>query len=43
MIENLSIVGRDAAELMKIMPGMGMTGGLSQNIWNSLREPGFLH
>jgi len=35
MIENLSIVGRDAAELMKIMPGMGMTGGLSQNMWNS--------
>ena len=27
MIESLSIVGRDAAELMKIMPGMGMTGG----------------
>ena len=35
MIENLSIVGRDAAELIKIMPGMGMTGGLSQNMWNS--------
>ena len=35
MIENLSIVGRDAAELMKIMPGMGMTGGLNQSMWNS--------
>lgn len=35
MIENLSIVGRDAAELMKIMPGMGMTNGLGQNMWSS--------
>src|SRR5580692_29308 len=35
MIENLSIVGRDAAELIKIMPGMGMTGGLTQSMWNS--------
>jgi len=35
MITDLSIVGRDAAELMKIMPGMGMTGGLSQSMWNS--------
>ena len=35
MVENLSIVGRDAAELMKIMPGMGMTGGLTQNMWSS--------
>ena len=35
MVENLSIVGRDAAELIKIMPGMGMTGGLSQSMWNS--------
>ncbi len=35
MVENLSIVGRDAAELMKIMPGMGMTGGLTQSMWNS--------
>ncbi len=33
MIENISIAGRDAAELIKIMPGMGMTGGLSQNMW----------
>ena len=35
MITDLSIVGRDAAELMKIMPGMAMTGGLSQGMWNS--------
>ena len=35
MVQELSIVGRDAAELMKIMPGMGMTGGLSQSMWNS--------
>jgi hypothetical protein len=35
MVENLSIVGRDAAELMKIMPGMAMTSGLGQNMWNS--------
>jgi len=33
MIENISIAGRDAAELMKIMPGMGMTGGLTQGMW----------
>ncbi len=35
MVEQLSIVGRDAAELIKIMPGMGMAGGLSQSMWNS--------
>ena len=35
MVQNLSIVGRDAAELIKIMPGMGMTQGLGQNMWNS--------
>lgn len=35
MVEDLSIVGRDAAELMKIMPGMGMTQGLGQNMWSS--------
>jgi len=35
MIENLSIVGRDAAELIKIMPGMGMAQGLNQSMWNS--------
>ncbi len=35
MVENLSIVGRDAAELIKIMPGMGKTGGLNQSMWTS--------
>jgi hypothetical protein len=35
MIEELSIVGRDAAELIKIMPGMGMTGGFNQTMWSS--------
>jgi len=35
MVENLSIVGRDAAELIKIMPGMGATNGLGQGMWNS--------
>jgi hypothetical protein len=30
MISQLSIAGRDAAELIKIMPGMGSTNGLSQ-------------
>jgi hypothetical protein len=35
MVEDLSIVGRDAAELMKIMPGMAMATGLGQNMWNS--------
>ena len=35
MVEELSMVGRDAAELIKIMPGMAMTGGLSQSMWSS--------
>jgi hypothetical protein len=35
MIEDLSIVGRDAAELMKIMPGMGMATGLTNSMWSS--------
>ncbi|MGA2186140.1 MAG: carboxypeptidase-like regulatory domain-containing protein, partial [Bryobacteraceae bacterium] len=30
MITQLSIAGRDAAELIKIMPGMGFSNGLSQ-------------
>ncbi|HXM42622.1 MAG TPA: carboxypeptidase-like regulatory domain-containing protein [Bryobacteraceae bacterium] len=38
MIENISIAGRDAAELIKIMPGMAMIGGgnsgaLNQSEW----------
>ena len=35
MVEELSIVGRDAAELIKIMPGMAMATGLNQSMWNS--------
>jgi len=33
MIENISLAGRDAAELIKIMPGMGMATGLTQAQW----------
>jgi hypothetical protein len=33
MIENISISGRDAAELIKIMPGMGLATGLGQSEW----------
>jgi hypothetical protein len=37
MISQLMIQGRDAAELMKLMPGMAIdTGGLGQQPWNSL-------
>src|SRR5579872_462089 len=36
MVTELAIQGRDAAELMKIMPGMGMANGLNQNMFNSL-------
>lgn len=36
MVTELAIQGRDAAELMKIMPGMGMAGGLGQSMFNSL-------
>ncbi len=35
LIENLSIQGRDAAELVKFMPGMAMNSGLGQNEFNS--------
>ena len=28
-------MGRDAAELIKIMPGMAMATGLGQSMWNS--------
>ena len=34
-ITDLKLQGRDAAELMKIMPGMAMTQGLGQGQWNS--------
>ncbi len=30
MIEDIPIVGRDAGELLKVMPGMALTNGLSQ-------------
>ena len=36
MVSELPIQGRDAAELIKIMPGMGMNNGLNQSGWNSL-------
>ena len=36
MITELAIQGRDAAELMKIMPGMGNGGGLNQSLFSSL-------
>lgn len=32
MVEDLTIVGRNAAELIKIMPGMAMTSGLGQTM-----------
>jgi Carboxypeptidase regulatory-like domain len=35
LIENLSIQGRDAAELVKFMPGMGMNTGLTQSQFSS--------
>jgi hypothetical protein len=35
MVSEMAIQGRDAAELIKIMPGMGMANGLSQGQWNS--------
>jgi hypothetical protein len=36
MITELAIQGRDAAELMKIMPGMGNAQGMSQQMFSSL-------
>jgi len=39
MIENISIAGRDAAELIKIMPGMGMNSGLTQSMWGQGSVP----
>ena len=35
MVDKLSIQGRDAAELVKFMPGMAMNTGLSQSEFNS--------
>ncbi len=36
MINDIAIQGRDAAELIKIMPGMGMNTGLTNSQWSSL-------
>ncbi len=36
VVSKLAIQGRDAAELIKIMPGMAMNRGLQQSAWNSL-------
>ncbi len=36
LVSHLAIQGRDAAELIKIMPGMAMNRGLSQTGWSSL-------
>ena len=35
MVENISLNGRDAGELIKIMPGTAMAGGLNQSMWGS--------
>ncbi len=35
MVSQLAITGRDAAELIRLMPGMGMNNGLNQTQWNS--------
>ena len=35
MVQNLSVQGRDVAELVKFMPGMAMNTGLSQGEFNS--------
>ncbi len=36
LVSKLPIQGRDAAELIKIMPGMAMNRGLSQSAWSGL-------
>jgi hypothetical protein len=33
MVENISLSGRDAAELIKIMPGTAVVSGLGQSMW----------
>jgi len=33
MVENISLSGRDAAELIKIMPGTAIVSGLNQSMW----------
>ncbi len=39
MIEDISLNGRDAAELIKIMPGVAMNNGLSQSMWGEGAVP----
>ncbi len=36
MVSNIGIQGRDAAELIKILPGVAIASGLAQNQWSSL-------
>jgi hypothetical protein len=35
MVSQLSVQGRDAAELIKLMPGMAINNGLNNSEWNS--------
>ena len=35
MVSQISVQGRDAAELIKLMPGMAINNGLSNTEWNS--------
>jgi Carboxypeptidase regulatory-like domain len=39
MVENISLNGRDAAELIKIMPGSSVVSGLSQSMWGQGAVP----
>jgi hypothetical protein len=39
MVENISLNGRDAAELIKIMPGASIASGLSQSMWGQGAVP----
>jgi hypothetical protein len=39
MIENISLNGRDAAELIKIMPGTAIVSGLGQSMWGQGAVP----
>ena len=39
MVENISLSGRDAAELIKIMPGTTVVSGLNQSMWGQGSTP----
>ncbi len=39
MVENISLSGRDAAELIKIMPGTAIASGLGQSMWGQGSSP----